>query len=83
MYGQQTAAAAAPVIYLTLHTRLRSVAAAARRGEGAHAELATVLGYVHARVLAEACTDVPLDHNAVDADGLITDETTVRAITVP
>jgi len=57
------------------------VAADARRGEGAHAELATVLGYVQARVLPQACTHVPLDRNAVDADGLVTDETTVRAIT--
>jgi chromate reductase len=57
------------------------VAADARRGEGAHAELATVLGYVQARVLPRACTHVPLDRNAVDADGLIADETTVHAVT--
>jgi len=57
------------------------VAADARRGEGAHAELATVLGYVQARVLPEACTHVPLDRNGVDADGLIADETTVRTVT--
>ncbi len=35
------------------------VAADARRGEGAHAELATVLGYVQARVLPQACTHYP------------------------
>ncbi len=57
------------------------VAADARRGEGAHTELATVLGYVQARVLPEACTHVPIDCNAVDADGLIADETTVHAVT--
>ena len=57
------------------------VAADARRGEGAHAELATVLGYVQARVLPQACSHVPLDRNAVGADGLITDETTVHAVT--
>jgi len=52
-----------------------------RRGEGAHTELATVLGYLQARVLPQACTHVPLDRNAVDAAGLIADETTVRVIT--
>ena len=57
------------------------VAADARRGEGAHAELATVLRYVQARVLPQACTHVPIDRNTVDADGLIADETTVRAVT--
>ncbi len=57
------------------------IAADARRGEGAHAELATVLGYVQARVLPEACTHVPIDRNAVDADGLIADEITVLAVT--
>lgn len=57
------------------------VAADARRGEGAHAELATVLGYVQARVLPEACTHVPIDRHAVAAVGLIADETTVRAVT--
>ncbi len=57
------------------------VAADARRGEGAHAELATVLGYVQARVLPQACAHVPLDRNAVGADGLISDETTVHAVT--
>jgi len=57
------------------------VAADARRGDGAHAELATVLGYVQARVLPQACTHVPIDRTAVDADGLIADETTVHAVT--
>jgi len=57
------------------------VAADARRGDGAHAELATVLGYVQARVLPQAYTHVPLDCDAVDADGLIADERTVDAVT--
>lgn len=35
------------------------VAADARRGKGAHAELATVLAYVRARVLPQACLHVP------------------------
>ncbi len=58
-----------------------NVAADVRRGEGAQAELATVLRYVQARVLAQACAHVPLDRNAVHADGLIADETTVHAVT--
>ncbi len=57
------------------------VAADVRRGEGAHAELATVLAYLQARVLPAACTHVPLDRNAVDAAGLIANETTVHAVT--
>ena len=57
------------------------VTADARRGEGAHAELATVLGYVQARVLPEACTRVPIDRSGVDADGLLADEMTVHAVT--
>jgi len=56
------------------------VAADARRGEGAHAELATVLGYVQARTLPQACTHVPIDRNAVNAEGLIADETIVKAV---
>lgn len=63
-----------PVAWIT-------VAADARRGEGAHAELATVLRYVQARVLPHACTHVPLGHNATGADGLFTDATTIDAVT--
>jgi Predicted flavoprotein len=44
-----------------------------RRGEGAHATLATVLGYVQAEVIAAACRHVPVSRDAVGADGLITD----------
>ncbi len=57
------------------------VAADARRGEGAHAELATVLGYVQARVLPQACTHVPLDRTAVNADGQIADKNLRQAVT--
>lgn len=56
-----------------------NIAADVRRGEGAHTELATVLGYLQARVLPVACTHVPLDRYAVDAAGLISDKTTVHA----
>ena len=57
------------------------VAADARRGEGAHAELATVLAYVEARVLSPAGLHVPIDRKAVGTDGLVTDEATVGAVT--
>lgn len=63
-----------PVAWIT-------VAADARRGKGAHAELATVLGYVRARALPEACVHVPLERSAIGADGLVAEETTVRAVT--
>jgi len=49
------------------------VAADQRRGEGAHSALATVLGYVQTRVVADACRNVPIPREAVGADGLITD----------
>jgi hypothetical protein len=40
-----------------------------------------VLGYVQDRVLPGACKHVPINRDAVDANGLITDQTTVRAVT--
>ncbi|MDQ2722664.1 MAG: NAD(P)H-dependent oxidoreductase [Actinomycetota bacterium] len=49
------------------------VAADRRRGEGAHSTLATVLGYVQAKIVADACRHVPIPREAVGADGLITD----------
>jgi chromate reductase len=49
------------------------VAADARRGEGAHATLATVLGYVQARVVEDACVHAPISRDAVSADGLVDD----------
>lgn len=56
------------------------VAADARRGEGAHATLTTVLGYVQATVVADACTHVPIARDAVGADGLVTDAATRESI---
>jgi NAD(P)H-dependent FMN reductase len=53
-----------------------NAAADSRRGGGAHATLATVLGYVQARIVTEACADVPVSRDAVGADGLIEDERT-------
>ena len=44
------------------------------RGQGAHATLATVLGYVQARVIAEACLHVPVGRDQVGVDGLVADE---------
>ncbi len=52
------------------------VAADERRGEGAHATLATVLGYVQARVVEDACRHVPIARDTVGADGVIADSTT-------
>ncbi|MGZ4589800.1 MAG: NADPH-dependent FMN reductase [Actinomycetes bacterium] len=46
-----------------------------RRGEGAHSTLATVLGYVQARVVEDACRHVPISRDAVGPDGLIADVT--------
>jgi NAD(P)H-dependent FMN reductase len=47
--------------------------AAPGRGDGAHAELATVLGYVGASVVPSACRRIPVGHGAVGPDGLIED----------
>ena len=49
------------------------VAPDARRGEGAHATLAVVLGYVQARVIESACVHVPITREQVNADGTIDD----------
>jgi NAD(P)H-dependent FMN reductase len=57
-----------------------NAAADPRRGGGAHATLATVLGYVQARVVEDACRHVPVPREAVGADGLIADEGTRQAI---
>ena len=48
-------------------------AADPRRGEGAHATLATVLGYVQARVVEDACRHVPVARESVGPDGLVAD----------
>lgn len=57
-----------------------NAAADPRRGGGAHATLATVLGYVQARVVEAACRHVPVAREAVGADGLIADADTRDAI---
>ncbi len=43
------------------------------RGHAAHATLATVLGYVQARVVESACRHVPVSREQVGPDGLIAD----------
>jgi NAD(P)H-dependent FMN reductase len=57
-----------------------NAAADPHRGGGAHATLATVLGYVQARVVEDACRHVPVPREAVGADGLIADAATRAAI---
>jgi chromate reductase len=49
------------------------VAADSRRGEGAQATLATVLGYVQATIFEGACRHVPIPPQSVTPDGLIAD----------
>lgn len=50
------------------------------RGGGAHATLATVLGYVQATIVDAACQHVPVARKSVGADGLIHDEATRAAL---
>src|SRR5215207_6932419 len=50
-----------------------NVAVDPQRGHGAHAALATVLGYVQARVVNAACRHVPVPRDAVGPDGVVTD----------
>jgi chromate reductase len=50
-----------------------NVAADPQRGHGAHATLATVLGYVGARTVDRACRHVPVPQGSVGADGLLAD----------
>jgi chromate reductase len=57
-----------------------NAAADSRRGSGAHATLATVLGYVQARIVEDACRPVPVARESIGADGLISDEGTHTAI---
>ena len=56
------------------------VAADARRGDGAHAMLATVLGYVQAEVVTSTCCHVPISREMVRPDGLVTQPATREAI---
>lgn len=46
--------------------------AAPTGGAGAHGELATVLGYLGADVIAGACVRPPMRRGDVDPDGLVT-----------
>ena len=48
--------------------------AAEGRGANAHAALATVLGYVGAEIIEAACVRVPVAHQEVGPDGLISDD---------
>jgi chromate reductase len=57
-----------------------NAAADGRRGQGALATLATVLGYVQASAVEEACRHVPVAPGAVGTDGLIADESTRSAL---
>lgn len=47
--------------------------AAPTAAAGAHAELATVLGYVDARVVEQACARMPVRRDAVGSDGTVAD----------
>lgn len=40
-------------------------------GSGAHDSLRTVLGYIQADVVEDACIRMPLSRNDIDADGLV------------
>ena len=51
------------------------------RGARALAALATVLGYVQADVITDACTHVPLARESIGADGLASEVATRAAIT--
>ncbi len=54
--------------------------AAAGRGAGATAQLATVLGYVGADVIAPACRHLPVDRAAVGPGGTVTDPAFTAAL---
>ena len=58
-----------------------NVAADPRRGGGAAATLATVLGYVQASILEDACVSIPVDRSDVGPDGLIASDGIRSAIT--
>jgi NAD(P)H-dependent FMN reductase len=57
-----------------------NAAADGRRGAGAQATLATVLGYVQASIVEDACRHVPVAPGAVGADGLIENPATRAAM---
>ncbi len=49
--------------------------ASPRGAHGAHDELRRVLGYAHAAVVAEACSDIPVTPAMIGEDGLVADST--------
>lgn len=55
-------------------------AADPHRGEGAHATLATVLAYVQADVVDDACLHIPVARDAIGANGVIADPGTCTLI---
>jgi NAD(P)H-dependent FMN reductase len=57
-----------------------NVALDPERGHGAHATLATVLGYVQARIVDTTGWHVPITRDVVDASGLVTDAVVVAQI---
>jgi chromate reductase len=48
--------------------------ASTRAAAHAHDSLRTVLGYIHADIVEDACVHVPVPRQSIDADGLIRDE---------
>ncbi len=48
-----------------------------RGAEGGHAELRTVLGYAHARIVDGACASVPVTSGMIGIDGYVTDEVAI------
>jgi NAD(P)H-dependent FMN reductase len=50
------------------------------RAAHAHASLETVLGYIHARIVPEACAHVPVRRDLVGADGMVADADVRRRI---
>jgi NAD(P)H-dependent FMN reductase len=50
------------------------------RARHAHESLATVLGYIHADVVAAACVHIPVARTTIGADGLVADDDVRRRI---
>jgi len=48
--------------------------------QGAHQTLRTVLGYVNATLIENACVSVPVRRDIIDSNGMITDDATRAAI---
>jgi NAD(P)H-dependent FMN reductase len=54
--------------------------AAAGRGQGSVTTLESVLGYVGASVVADACLSIPVSRDALDTDGTLTDATVIAVL---